>query len=151
MAEDKAPKTPTLDLATLEEPADYIRIDGETYDLADARKFSLRQRAHVQRLMRRVDALEQKATADVEAELEPSEDDDREYNSRLAEICHIALPTATKEVVDRLATGQRAGVAAAFFARSLLRRGLLGAAPRFGGHGSSPTSSTSTPETPSGG
>lgn len=131
------PRSRVLELTTRKgETVGYVRIDGETYEMANPSHFGLRSGGEIWRGMERIAALETKA--------KPSEADEREYRQRLERLCAVAVPELPAPVLRKLATGQLADLVVSFFA--LVARGnprismLIQTAAE-----SSPTGTTSSP------
>lgn len=103
------PRTEVLTIDDLAPAAGVIRINGESYDLANTRTFGLRQRAKLNQLWKRLDAIE---TAEVET---LTEADEAEYLKKLRELAAIALPTATAILGD-LDDAKIGDIVIAFFA-----------------------------------
>ena len=134
---------PALTLDQLE-PADTIRIDGETYRLAVLASFALRRQARCRRIWTRMDELEKLE--------EPTEDDEREYRRLALEVARFALPDAPDEILAKLDNEQLGDLVVAFFARGALRsRRLQLLRETLTSAASSPGSSGSTAATPSDG
>ena len=123
MAQQKkrAPKRPTagpsgatppgavLELTTRKgDSIGYVRVDGETYEMANPSHFGLRSGGEIWRGVERISALETKA--------KPTEADEREYRQRLERLCAVAVPELPAAVLKRLATGQLADLVVSFFA-----------------------------------
>lgn len=144
--------SPALKLEDIGAPADTVVIDGKTYDLASTVDLGLRDRSRIQRIWERVAAIEKLPVEELSDDLE------REYDDRLAELCRVAIPTLEPEVLAKLAIGQRQAVATTFFVRALQRSGMASlmaataaSASPSNGPTSSPSSSAPTAATPAGG
>jgi hypothetical protein len=142
------------------EPADLVRINGETHELARPSALTLRQRARVNWLANRL--------ATIEAIVEPTEADELEHRKWVREAAGFALPSADG-VLSRVDDEQLGDLVATFFTRSAarsprlreLRRAIGDAATdraleamvpaRSSGPSSSPGSSGSTAATREGG
>jgi hypothetical protein len=97
-----------------------VRIDGLTYEMADALHFSLREAGAYQAAVGRIMELETKAI-----EGEADADDDREYRQRLEEVARLIAPSAPAEKWAALATGELSDLAVAFFALAAMRNPRL--------------------------
>lgn len=106
----KTPERTSVAALTLEGLGshDYVRIDGETYDLADFDMLGIRDRARAVRYGQRIGEISRLGE-------DASEDDDREYAARCRELASMALPTAAADVLDQLARGQTEAIAMTFF------------------------------------
>ena len=144
------PRSRVLELTTRTgETVGYVRIDGETYEMANPSHFGLRSGGEIWRGMERISALETKA--------KPTAHDEREYRQRLERLCAVAVPGIPAAVLKKLATGQLADLVVSFFA--LVARGnprismLIQTASESSPAGttSSPSSSASTAATRSAG
>jgi hypothetical protein len=132
-AAESRPEGALLELKTLA-PRDYMRIDGETYELIDVDALDLIQRSRVNALITRINTLQELAS--------PSEADSREFDAKLRELSAIALPTAPAKVLATLKVGELLDLSMSFFAwvvarsprQTLLSR--IGVKPSPGSNGS---------------
>jgi hypothetical protein len=141
------PPSRVLELTTRKgESIGYVRVDDETYEMANPSHFGLRAGGEIWRGVERIAALEAKPA--------PTAADEKEYRQRLERIAKVAVPELPAEVIAKLATGQLADLVVSFFAlvaSSNPRLGLLmrtTAASSPAGTMSSPSSSASTAATP---
>lgn len=107
-------------------PRDFVRIDGETYDLANMLSYGIRDRSLLAREASRLVELEQ-----IE---EPTEDDQREHQKRLDAIIRYALPSLPASVLEALDQAQKVAIVGTFFVKSAddpTAQKLLAAAKRF--------------------
>jgi hypothetical protein len=130
-------RTEVLTIEDLAPSSGIVRIDGESHDLANTRVFSLRRRAELQQLVKRVEELE---ATDAE---QLTEDDETEYKKRLRQIAAIALPTATA-VLGKLTDAQIGDIFVAFFAWAAKNDPRLGIMRKLSSGTPSPASSGST-------
>ena len=144
------PPSRVLELTTRKgESVGYVRVDDETYEMANPSHFGLRAGGEIWRGMERIAALETKA--------KPTEADEREYRQRLERLCAVAVPELPAAVRTLLATGQLADLVVSFFALvastnpriSMLMQTATESSPT--GTTSSPSSSASTAATRSAG
>lgn len=128
-------------------PRDRVVIDGRSHDMMRITALSLRGRARVARLAKRLNELESVA--------EPTDAEDREYREKSRETAAIALPDAPPAAVDALSDEQLDAVVTHFFVRNAahrLARIRQASGPEIPtGPISSPGSSTPTAATPSDG
>lgn len=128
-------------------PRDRVVIDGRSYDMTRITALSLRGRARVARLAKRLNELEGLA--------EPTDAQDAEYREKSRETAAIALPDAPLATVDALSDEQLDAVVTHFFVRNAahrLARIRQASGPEIPtGTTSSPDSNGSTGETPSDG
>jgi hypothetical protein len=137
------PSNRVLELTTRRgESVGYVRVDDETYEMANPSHFGLRAGGEIWRGVERIAALEAKPA--------PTAADEKEYRQRLERIAKVAVPELPAEVIAKLATGQLADLVVSFFAlvaSSNPRLGLLmrtTAASSPAGTTLSPSSSVST-------
>jgi hypothetical protein len=137
------PSNRVLELTTRRgESVGYVRVDDETYEMANPSHFGLRAGGEIWRGVERIAALEAKPA--------PTAADEKEYRQRLERIAKVAVPELPAEVIAKLATGQLADLVVSFFAlvaSSNPRLGLLmrtTAASSPAGTTLSPSSSAST-------
>jgi len=149
-AQSAVPRSRVLELTTRKgESVGYVRVDDETYEMANPSHFGLRAGGEIWRGMERIAALETKA--------KPTEADEREYRQRLERLCAVAVPELPAPVLRKLATGQLADLVVSFFALvastnpriSMLMQTATESSPI--GTTSSPSSSASTAATRSAG
>ena len=149
-AHSDPPRSRVLELTTRKgESVGYVRVDDETYEMANPSHFGLRAGGEIWRGMERISALETKA--------KPTEADEREYRQRLERLCAVAVPELPAVVLRKLATGQLADLVVSFFALvastnpriSMLMQTATESSPT--GTTSSPSSSASTAATRSAG
>lgn len=140
------PRSRVLELTTRKgESVGYVRVDDETYEMANPSHFGLRSGGEIWRGMERISVLEAKPA--------PTEADEREYRRRLERLCAVAVPELPAVVLHKLATGQLADLVVSFFAlvaRTNPRIGMLlttAAESQPIGTTSSPSSSASTAAT----
>lgn len=133
-AESKA--TPIIRLEAIAGPGAYVEIDGEPYAMAAPASLGLIERTRVVRLLERIFKLEQLE--------EPSADEATEYEGHLRSLAPLILPGAKSETLERLAIGQLADLAVAFFvhaAKTSPRIAML-----LGDRTTSPTGTSSSPD-----
>lgn len=106
--ESSVPGTEVLTIDELAPATGIVRIDGETYDLADTRLFGLRRRAELHQLVKRIEVLESMDPEQI------SDADEAEYEKRLRTVAAIALPTATA-VLGKLGKEKIGDIVIAFF------------------------------------
>lgn len=135
--------SPFISLETIDGSVDVVRIDGQSFDMLSIDSVGLRTRARIQRLLKRIEALEAKE--------DPTENDETEYRDRLLDIAAIALPGAPDDTTAKLGTGSLANLATAFFVRAALRSPRLEMLANLTGAMSSRSSSVSTAGTPADG
>jgi len=137
------PRSRVLELTTRKgESVGYVRVDDETYEMANPSHFGLRAGGEIWRGVERIAALEAKGA--------PTAADEKEYRRRLEGIANVAVPELPTEVIAKLATGQLADLVVSFFALvassnprlSMLMRTTVASSPA--GTMSSPSSSAST-------
>jgi hypothetical protein len=92
---------------------DYITIDGRRYLLAPIDSYGLHKRAQLTELIRRVDELERAAATRIRAHQELDPADEREYDERMLELAHYALPTLPTS--KKLTPGECQQISGAFF------------------------------------
>ena len=126
------PREPLFDLATLA-PSDYVVIDGTRYDVISARALGLRDQVAIQRLTDRL--------LELERQPEPTEDEEREYDSRLRLLMRRIIPELPDAVLAALQTGDMTGLVSAFIVRR-----VRSSAPKAKANGWTPESSS--PESP---
>ena len=103
------PRSRVLELTTRKgESVGYVRVDDQTYEMANPSHFGLRSGGEIWRGVERISALETKA--------KPTEADEREYRQRLERLCAVAVPELPAAVLRKLATGQLADLVVSFFA-----------------------------------
>ena len=102
-----------IEISSITASADFIRIDGKTYDLLSMDDVGLATSARIRRLMKRIEALE---SSD-----EPSEADEVEYRDRLIEIARVAYPSLGTEVADAMSIRQLGDITKAFFVHTALK------------------------------
>lgn len=132
-----------ITLDTIGNGAGVIEIDGARHDLLSMGTAGLRLRATLQRILKRIEALE--------AIEDPSVSDGTEYTSRLRELAQLALPSVPPAVLDKLGDGQLGDIATAFFVRAATASPRLAMAQKLTGTRSSLDSNGSTAATPQAG
>lgn len=137
---------PVLALTTGGEALGKVDVDGQVYDMADPKHFSLREFGWVQRAMDQVVALEQKA-----ARRDTTAKDERDYLAALVTIAHAAAPDVPMEVWPKMGASQLGDLALAFFGLLALRSPRLSLLKRLSTDGPTPsqTSRGSTASLPS--
>jgi len=131
-----ADRKPLLELRELA-PTEFVRIYGETYDVIDLDSLGIRQRTILAAHFERVAAIEKLGP-------EATDDDDREYGSRLEELLRVIMPSLPSEVLARIPRGKRAEIAGAFFVWAQQRSPLADLLTRLLSVSSSPASPSAT-------
>ena len=131
------PRSRVLELTTRKgESVGYVRVDDQTYEMANPSHFGLRSGGEIWRGVERISALETKA--------KPTERDEREYRQRLERLCAVAVPELPAAVLNKLATGQLADLVVSFFALVASTNPRIGMLMQTAAE-SSPTGTTSSP------
>lgn len=100
-------RRPLLDISTIV-PRDFVRIDGETYDVVSPGQKGIRWELTTSAIFGRCREIEALGTAITEA-------DATEYDAKLRELTALIVPDLPPAVLDVLTLGQRTGIIAAFF------------------------------------
>jgi len=102
------PKAAAIELSSLSQKGqEFVTIDGDRYDLLSADQIGLRLTGEIDRLWKRICALEETEG--------PTDADEAEYKSKLTVLGSIVLPDAPEDVVERQPVSNLKDLAVSFF------------------------------------